>query len=483
MYRKCSKILTSQIVSMMLLLFSLAAVNAAESFEVNATPLLWRITPEEVAAYNITVTNLNSEERIYSISLKSGDATNWILSPNFIKVPANSTSSEVLNIFPKTTTSVGNYLLDVTLKYGGDIEVVPLQINMNFEGFSLDYVPNVALKISVPEVQDPRQIMRVSVLMTNKNMLDMKNLTLRIRSDLFFKEINTSLGPKKDRTGEFLVDIDPLQSPGLYKIYAELYYPITDKVVSEAESEFKIDTYSSSPLKRNHTSSWFMVKDVISVENIGNYEIVKETTARTHWYERMFTSTDPDTEVVRVDGKSYFQWNPSVKPMEVKTLVITKNYRLLILVLLLLLLAVISYYIFRSPIILLKEAHVLEQDDHGISEIKIKVFVKNRSRTPLEHITITDKVPGITDYVESSNLGSMRPSRITKTTAKGTILHWDLDKLDAFEERIITYRLKSKLKIVGDMSLPKTRVKFTYGAGKRERFVISPDPLFFSKHK
>jgi ribosomal protein S10 len=77
----------------------------------------------------------------------------------------------------------------------------------------------------------------------------------------------------------------------------------------------------------------------------------------------------------------------------------------------------------------------------------------------------------------------MKPSRMTKTTAKGTILHWDLDKLDAFEERIITYRLKSKLRVVGDMSLPRAKVKFTYGAGKKERFVVSPVPLFFSKLK
>jgi hypothetical protein len=481
MNRDCSKILIFQLILLLTVIVSSSAVFAADDFEVSSTPIVWRITPEQVAAYNITINNLASEERIYSIGLTSGDTTNWIISPNFIKVPAHSSSSEILNIFPKTTTSIGNYLLDVSFKYGRDIETIPLQVNMNFEGFYLDYVPNVALTVSAPDVQDPRESMKVSVRMINRNMLDMKNITLRIRSDLFFKEINTSLEPRKEKTSEFLFDMDPLLSPGVYKLFVEVYYPITDKIVSDSETEFKIDSYSSITPKFDYSKKWFIRKDTVSVENIGNYERIKEITILMPWYKRMFVSTDPDTELVRIDGKSYLQWNPSVKPMEVKTLTITTNYRLLITLILLLIAAIVAYFFFRSPVILLKEAGVLEQNEHGISEIKVKIFIKNRSRTALEHITITDRVPGITDHVESNNLGSMKPSRMTKTTAKGTILHWDLDKLDAFEERIITYRLKSKLRIVGDMSLPKTRVKFTYGEGKRERFVISPEPLFFSK--
>lgn len=483
MNRGCSKILIFQLALTFVFLSFLTAVHAADEFDVSAAPIVSRITPEEVAAYNITIVNRASEERIYSISLTPGDATNWIISPNFIKVPANSSITDVLNIFPKTTTGVGSYALEVTFEYVNDADVVTLPVIMNFEGFYLDYVPNVALTISAPDVQDPRESMKLSVRMMNKNMLDMKNISLRVRSDFFFKEINTTLGPRKEKTNDFLIDLDPLQAPGVYKIYVELYYPITEKVVAESDTEVKIDAYSSITPKNEYSQSWFIRKDTVTVENVGNYERVKDITVIMPWYKRMFVSSEPETDMVRIDGKTYLQWSPSIKPMEVKTLTITTNYRLLIVLILLLIAITVAYFMFRSPVILLKEAGVLEQDEHGISEIKVKIFVKNRSRSALESITITDKVPGITDYVESSNLGSMKPSRMTKTTAKGTILHWDLDKLDAFEERIITYRLKSKLRVVGDMSLPRAKVKFTYGAGKKERFVVSPVPLFFSKLK
>ncbi|MGV8162638.1 MAG: hypothetical protein ACP5N2_04890 [Candidatus Nanoarchaeia archaeon] len=480
MVREGSKTLFN-IIFLLMIVISAGSVLAANTFSVQESPILFRITPDEVAAYNITVTNYESIERTYSMSLVSGDATNWILSPNTIKVLANSTASEVLNIFPKTTTGVGVYSLSVRVGYPGQEELISLPINMNFDGFYNDFVPNVALTVAAPEVQDPRESMKVSVLMKNRNMLDMKNVTVRIRSDLFSKEIDTVLGPRKEKTQEFLFDLDPLQTPGVYVIYVDVYYSLTDKIISESETEFKIDSYSAITPKSESKTKWFIRTDTITLENIGNYERTKDVSILMPWYKRVFVSSDPQADVVRIEGKSYLQWNPSIKPMETKTITVTTNYRALIIAVILIILAIVLYFMFRSPVILLKEAGVVEEDEHGISEIKVKLFIKNRSRKMLEQITITDKVPGISEYVESNNLGSMKPSRITKTTAKGTILHWDLEKLDAFEERIITYKLKSKLKIVGDMSLPRSRVKFTYGAGKKERFVISPTPLFFRR--
>jgi hypothetical protein len=466
-----------------MLLVSVGTVVASDKFTVDEKPILFRITPDEVAAYNLSVTNFEAVDRIYAIGLSSGDATNWIISPSMIKVSANSTASDVLNVFPKSTTSVGSYSLSIKIGYASEIEYLSLPINMNFEGFYTDFTPNVALTVTAPEVQDPRESMKVSVLMKNRNMLDMKNVTLRIRSELFSKEIETSLGPRKEKTNEFLFDIDKLQTPGVYKINVEVYYALTDKVISESETEFKIDTYSSITPKYESTKNWFIRQDIISLENLGNYERTKEISLVMPWYKRMFVTSDPKPEIIRVDGKSNLQWVPSLKPMEVKTITVTTNYRPLIIVVLLIIIAIVIYFMLRSPILLLKEAGVIEQDEHGISEIKVKLFIKNRSRKSFEQITITDKVPGITEFVESNNLGSMKPSRITKTTAKGTILHWDLDKLDSFEERIITYKLKSKLKIVGDMSLPKARAKFTCGIGKKEKFVISPNPLFLNRPK
>jgi len=103
--------------------------------------------------------------------------------------------------------------------------------------------------------------------------------------------------------------------------------------------------------------------------------------------------------------------------------------------------------------------------------------MKNRSRKPVHNMLVTDGLPRITEFVESHHLGSLRPSRVARTMKKGTLLYWELDVLEPYEERIITYRMKSRLKIVGDMTLPRARVKFEQANGS-ERIEISPVPLF-----
>jgi hypothetical protein len=71
---------------------------------------------------------------------------------------------------------------------------------------------------------------------------------------------------RKEKTNDFLIDLDPLQAPGVYKIYVELYYPITEKVVAESDTEVKIDAYSSITPKNEYSQSWFIRKDTITVE-------------------------------------------------------------------------------------------------------------------------------------------------------------------------------------------------------------------------
>ncbi len=482
MERDFSKALIIQAVLLIAVVF-LSGVAYASTFEVNSTPILFRITPDDVAAYNVTITNNNAVETIFSLDTSSADATNWIITPSSVKVGASSSESFILNVFPKSTTSVGVYEIGVKIARGTDEKLLAIPIYLGFQGYYTDYTPNVGLTVSTPDVQDPRSSMKVSILMTNRNMLDMKNLTLTISSPLFSKQVNTSLGPRKEKTNEFLFDLDPLQAPGVYKVDVSVYYPLTDKIITESETEFKIDTYSLITPQYKKTDKWFIRTETITLENIGNYERSKDVSIRMPWYKRVFVNSNMPTDIVRLDGKSYMQWTPSLKPMEVKTITITTNYRPLMCAIIIIILAIIMYYAVRSPVILLKEAVVQEEDEHGISEMKVKVFIKNRSRKVLESITVSDKIPGITDYIESSTLGSMKPTRITRTSAKGSVLHWDIDKLDAFEERIITYRLKSKLKVVGEMSLPKARVKFTYGGKGKDRFVVSPVPMFVPKNK
>jgi len=55
---------------------------------------------------------------------------------------------------------------------------------------------------------------------------------------------------------------------------------------------------------------------------------------------------------------------------------------------------------------------------------------------------------------------------------KGTIVKWELEALEPFEERIISYVVKTKMTIVGGYNLPIAKIQFM-GKNNTERVVKS----------
>ena len=62
--------------------------------------------------------------------------------------------------------------------------------------------------------------------------------------------------------------------------------------------------------------------------------------------------------------------------------------------------------------------------------------------------------------------GTLKPSRILQHHKKGLIVKWNIASLDAFEERIISYKIKSKLSILGTLTLPPMTVTCKDKQGK-----------------
>jgi hypothetical protein len=90
----------------------------------------------------------------------------------------------------------------------------------------------------------------------------------------------------------------------------------------------------------------------------------------------------------------------------------------------------------------------------------------------IENIQVTELIPSIAELVKEGNIGTLAPSKVLRNDKKGTIVKWELEALEPFEERIISYRLNSKIVIVGGLTLPPSRVKFITKKGK-ERTIKS----------
>lgn len=450
----------------------------ATDFIVEHKPIKDRISPDEVASFNITITNLLDTTTSYSVSLNLADFNYWVSYPSAILVEGGSTKSFVFNIVPKPATPIGVYLVNPIFRSQQSKQNIPLSIHLSYDGLFFDFVPNVQAEIKLPETIDPRNSARVSVSLRNRNPLNIEDAELRIISDLFNGVETINIGPLQEISQkEFFFTLDPLQNPGTYDVLVQVYYPRVDRVIASARDVVTIEGYSSTPSKIETSKKLFVTTNNILVENFGNKPATAEVMLSMSSFRKLFSKTSPEAEFVKTDGGSNFLWRPVLEPTEKLTIIVRTNYWPLVIFSILVILIIFLYFKLRSPIVLEKEAVVIDEDiGEGSSDIRIRLFLRNRTSNPVKSISVSDRVIGITEYVESNQLGHVKPSRVTKTSKKGTLLYWDLEELEAYEERIFTYKIKSKLKVVGNLTLPKFKVKFE--ARGRERQVFSSKPYF-----
>lgn len=461
--------------------FSLLVISvpatAAATFDVEYTPVTTRTYPGGFAEYEVTIHNYMDREKIFSISPELGDSANWIFRPNSIRVGAGQERTFMLTLLPRFDLAPGSYGVGVRIRMlEGELKVVRLPVSVSTDVTPLGFLPSVSTSVSMADEHDPRNPLRIGVVMANRNPLNITNMVIRAQSDLFYEEFETSLIPFQEKTDYLSISINPLQAPGEYNLRISLFYPPIERVVAEVNTELVVARYSSIERDYDVEKSWFLKTETIVIENWGNAEETVEEYVRAPWYNRIFMKAEPEPELVKVDGTSNYMFSFSLEPAESVQVTVTTNHRPLAIAILIIVVAIVLYYVLRSPIIIVKEAEVVsEDDDDSMSEIKVRIFVKNRSGKSIHKLSVTDKLPGITELAEPTYLGSLKPTKVTKTSKKGTILYWDLDTLDSFEERILTYRAKSKLKVIGDLSLPRARVKFESLSGS-ERVVVSGTP-------
>jgi len=88
-------------------------------------------------------------------------------------------------------------------------------------------------------------------------------------------------------------------------------------------------------------------------------------------------------------------------------------------------------------------------------------------------------VPHLADYFKEDHVGSLAPARVAKTK-NGTMIKWEIPQLEPFEERIITYKIRTQLNILGGLHLPKVTGRFKSDKGRNR---ITKSQTFKMRHK
>ena len=216
-----------------------------------------------------------------------------------------------------------------------------------------------------------------------------------------------------------------------------------------------------------HEESVYLKKirtlEVRNTGNVRNTQVVKDPISL--WMLPIIRS-EGKSDVI--DGQRYLTWEVALSPGEAVNIPVTINYRIFVYVLIALILFGVFYWYVQSPLSLQKAALTSRGDEGTLSEIKITLELRNHTSKPVRNVTITDLVPSIANIDKSLELGTLKPQE-TKQAKNGIKVVWHLAELDAHEQRLITYKIKAKLNILGTFSLPRAEVDFDRKKGQHRK--------------
>jgi len=443
--------------------FYISIANAA-SFDANANPIDNRIVIDEFATFKLDITNnLNNKDeyRIYTLDFPTWDVrTDPIVNPITLELGPGEDGSVDLVVDPLKIKEIGTYLTNVNVrsKLTNDLIVVPLKIIiLSTSSLIGGYVPTVVTGVEIPAKIDPREEVIIKINLNNQNVIDYPDLVVKLESNLIQETINTQLEPKGEKTLEIKITLDPLTSPQQDQL-AVTVFKGDRKIINPIVRNMEIIEYGIRELVKEEkkfllTRSYY---DFVSNNNGYQGKIKLETST----FESIFSSTSPKSNVVKENDKRYFVLDVMLENNHMQV-VVTKNYIPLFAVIALLILVIIGYYILRSPLHILKEAKNISKSEGGISAMTIVLHIKNRSKNKINGIDISDYIPGIVTVGGDVPIGSLQPTKVLKHEKKGTtIVRWTIEELDASEERVLSYRINTKLPILGSFSMSYARAVF-----------------------
>lgn len=181
--------------------------------------------------------------------------------------------------------------------------------------------------------------------------------------------------------------------------------------------------------------------------NTGNIPVSAEINVTKNILSRLFTvnSANPD-QTTRSALFDTYSWQKNLQPGQSFSIVSTTNYTFpFILILVIIIVAlIVRLYTKRSLVIDKRVSHVKTKG----GEFALKVSLHVKANKYIENIQIIDRLPAVAQLYEKFGV---TPDRIDPSTKR---LFWNLDRLNKGEERVYSYIIYSRIRVVGRFELP-----------------------------
>ena len=311
-----------------------------------------------------------------------------------------------------------------------------------------------------------------SAAVTIRNLYNtqLDNVDLIFNSALFTSEVKgISLKPFEQKNVSVSVNAEKMEklNAGPYVVDVEIKL---GKAQGKVRSVVQYLEKEGTSVTRDD-SGLIIRKTTITKKNEGNVNAETSVDLKKNIISRLFTvySVDPD----KVDRQSLtvtYQWERELSPGESFVVVATTNYTLpfIIIILVVVIVFLLRFYSFAPLVVDKRVSHVKTRG----GEFALKVVLHVKAKKNCGNVTLTDTLPHSTRLYEGYG---KKPDRIDESTRR---LSWNVGRMGSGEEKVFSYVIYSKVRVVGKFELPSARAVFDCD-GKRED-VMSNRTYFLS---
>jgi len=445
------------------------------------------IVPEEpVAVYtgqinqiDILIKNDRSVKDTFYFSTST--TTPWIsLKNSWVSVGAGGVTTLSIIIEPPIDTDEGTSLFSITVKSVDYNVTASKQVYFFVKRSSPIYLTEIKLN---KQSFKPGEVLTIQPVLTNvdkKERMDVFATTKILKDDYLVQQFDdsVSINPSKTETISNNFDIKLTTPPGNYKIVVSIKDGL-NKLLSEKTSTFKIEEIPPHQLPRKtEITNHILYSDTsVTVTNDRNvpqktyFSISLPSISKNFFYPEV----EPTSQEEK-DNRIIYNWLiPELNPGE--TITIKYQLRFTNVVIISSVLIVVTIWVlwsFYQPKLMKKYMGLLSKEE----TITISLHVKNKSRKLLDNVTVKDFVPAIALVIKEFN--TIIPS--IKIKPGGTELTWQVKNIRPKEERVLTYKIKPVIEILGTLKLPKAHLMYETKKG-RFRKTLSKTIIIMGKVK
>ena len=456
------------VIALSLLTF-LVGVQTVSATNVNIEKIKSNISGGDFAEFLIKLENDDTVTKEYSLDFGIRPQWSIITQPFYtLELEPDEIGSFHVYIKAKNEIPADYYTIPFVVKSGEEEISGSLYITYGeIEEFGKAYKPTVKMAVNVePSYSiDPRKPFRFKLLLNNYNILNLSNLRIIILGAGLNIEKEVDLAPLETRKIYYInAQLDPHTSPGSKKLTIAL--DNDGKIIATLDDiEIEVLPYNDTQINVTKTQKHLSIVKNVEITNNANHEVSFTYKIKTNYFKNLFTKSNPKAYIIKEDGVLYLGWDVKLSPTESITITVAQNYLSLVIILFLIGLTVLSYYLFRSPIVCEKKVQI--EKTEATTRVTTKILIKNRSSKQIKNLIIKELVPPILNVRLIKQIGILEPSRIVKHERRGTLLEWKVDSLEPLEERIIIYRSTTRLSIIGEILLKSTLIKFRVGNKER----------------